>query len=314
MSGLAEDDLVAALRTHYGIAAISAELVPGGEDANAWVYRVEARQMQAPYLVKVRAAARRNEAAAAIPRHLHEGGVAHVVAPIHSAAGSLSVETAGFSLTVYPFIEGRTGTDAGLSERHWRALGSLTRCLHDDALPPNLLELLATETYRRAEIDTIRQIDTTISDRRFTGPLAAEVAAFWTSQRDRIRALAQRTEELGREVEGLSLPLVTCHADLHTWNMQIDGDDELWVVDWDEVVRAPKERDLMFVVGGIHADLIEPRQTAWFFEGMATSSSIRWLSCSTAARGPCRTSPRLARASSSRRNQTTKAGGTQLVC
>ena len=267
MSGLAEDDLVAALRTHYGIAATSAELVPGGEDANAWVYRVEARQMQTPYLVKVRTADRRNEAATAIPRYLHEGGVAHVVAPIRSAAGSLSVEAAGFSLTVYPFIEGRTGTDAGLSERHWRALGHIVRRLHDDVLPPNLLELLATETYRRAEIDTIRQIDNAVSARRFADPVQGEIAKFWVSQRDRMHDLTARTDELGRQLERRALPLVACHADLHTWNVMIDDSDGLWVVDWDEVVRAPKERDLMFVVGGIHSDLVAPHETALFFEG-----------------------------------------------
>ena len=65
----------------------------------------------------------------------------------------------------------------------------------------------------------------------------------------------------------LSLPLVLCHADLHTWNVMIDGDGELWLIDWDEVIRAPKERDLMFVVGGISTSLIQPHETEWFFEG-----------------------------------------------
>jgi spectinomycin phosphotransferase len=47
----------------------------------------------------------------------------------------------------------------------------------------------------------------------------------------------------------------------------IDRDGELWVVDWDEVTRAPKERDLMFFIGGIGADLIRPHETDWFLEG-----------------------------------------------
>ena len=47
----------------------------------------------------------------------------------------------------------------------------------------------------------------------------------------------------------------------------IDGDGELWLIDWDEVIRAPKERDLMFVVGGISTSLIQPHETEWFFEG-----------------------------------------------
>ena len=267
MSRLTEDDLVAALRKHYEIAATSAELVPGGEDANAWVYRVEAEQPPARYLVKVRAATGANELAVAIPRYLHESGLAHVVSPILSKSHSLLVEEAGSSLTIYPFIEGRTGTEAGLSESHWRTLGGLVKHLHRDSLPPHLIDLLATETYRRSEVDIVRQLDNVVLDRRFSDPLGNEVAAFWTAQRDQIQTLVERTEELGWQLEGLALPLVTCHADLHTWNVMIDADDELWVVDWDEVTRAPKERDLMFVVGGIHADLIKPHETACFFEG-----------------------------------------------
>jgi spectinomycin phosphotransferase len=266
MTGFPETDLADALRQHYEICVASVELVAGGEDIDASVYQVTAARPKARYLVKVRMGAA-NEAANAVPRYLNESGIAHVAAPIPSRTGALSVQAAGHSLTVYPFIDGRTGTEAGLSEQHWRALGDLMRRLHTDALPPQLLELLATETYRRAEIGTVRRIDDAVSTRRFADPLQAEVAGFWVTQRDRIHEVASRMEKLGRRLEQLALPLVTCHADLHTWNMLIDADDELRIVDWDEVVRAPRERDLMFVVGGIHVGLVAPQETAWFFEG-----------------------------------------------
>ncbi len=58
-----------------------------------------------------------------------------------------------------------------------------------------------------------------------------------------------------------------CHADLHTWNVVIDTEHRLWIVDWDEAVLAPKERDLMFVVGGISRSLIGPREEELFFRG-----------------------------------------------
>ncbi len=49
--------------------------------------------------------------------------------------------------------------------------------------------------------------------------------------------------------------------------MLIDDAGALWLVDWDEVILAPKERDLMFVVGGIGTGLVEPHETAWFLDG-----------------------------------------------
>jgi len=58
-----------------------------------------------------------------------------------------------------------------------------------------------------------------------------------------------------------------CHADLHTWNVLADAEQRLWVVDWDEAILAPKERDLMFVVGGIVHGLVTLRDTESFFQG-----------------------------------------------
>jgi spectinomycin phosphotransferase len=39
------------------------------------------------------------------------------------------------------------------------------------------------------------------------------------------------------------------------------------LVDWDEVILAPKERDLMFVIGGIGRGLVRATETARFLEG-----------------------------------------------
>ena len=102
---------------------------------------------------------------------------------------------------------------------------------------------------------------------------ADEQAAFWHAQREEIFALAARTEQLGPALKELALPYVLCHADLHTNNVIVDRDGELWVVDWDEPAHAPKERDLMFVVGGIHTSFVEPRETAWFLEGYGDSTT-----------------------------------------
>ena len=35
--------------------------------------------------------------------------------------------------------------------------------------------------------------------------------------------------------------------------MLLDAEGQVWIVDWDETVLAPRERDLMFVVGGASA-------------------------------------------------------------
>jgi len=46
-------------------------------------------------------------------------------------AGSLWVDLGELALTLHPFVSGRTGAEAGLSEAHWRALGALMRKVYD---------------------------------------------------------------------------------------------------------------------------------------------------------------------------------------
>jgi hypothetical protein len=42
-----------------------------------------------------------------------------------------------------------------------------------------------------------------------------------------------------------------CIMSWQTWNLLIDGDNALYLVDWDTLIFAPKERELMFVGSGL---------------------------------------------------------------
>jgi spectinomycin phosphotransferase len=43
--------------------------------------------------------------------------------------------------------------------------------------------------------------------------------------------------------------LVLCHSDIHAGNILIDTNNSFYIVDWDNPILAPKERDLMFIGG-----------------------------------------------------------------
>ncbi|HEX2623360.1 MAG TPA: phosphotransferase, partial [Phototrophicaceae bacterium] len=58
-------------------------------------------------------------------------------------------------------------------------------------------------------------------------------------------------ERLAAVLQTQSLELVLCHSDAHAGNLFIDAtSDALYLVDWDNPILAPVERDLMFVGGG----------------------------------------------------------------
>ena len=58
-----------------------------------------------------------------------------------------------------------------------------------------------------------------------------------------------------------------CHADIHAGNVLIDAKDDLYIVDWDTAMLAPKERDLMFVGGGVGGTWNKAKDEASFYQG-----------------------------------------------
>ena len=58
-----------------------------------------------------------------------------------------------------------------------------------------------------------------------------------------------------------------CHADIHGGNVLIDADGSIYIVDWDDPIMAPKERDLMFIGGGVANVWNNPHEEEVFYKG-----------------------------------------------
>ena len=58
-----------------------------------------------------------------------------------------------------------------------------------------------------------------------------------------------------------------CHSDIHAGNVLIDGNNTIYIVDWDEPIMAPKERDLMFIGGGVGNVWNKPHEEKLFYKG-----------------------------------------------
>jgi spectinomycin phosphotransferase len=256
----------AALRARYGVTAAVVTFLPIGNDSASSAYRADATD-GAAYFLKVRTGAGFSEASLAVPRFLRDQGVPHLLAPLETADGALWTRVDGFAMSAYPFVDGRVGADVGLSERHWRALGAMLRQAHACRLPPGLLPMMPREAFVPKQRDLIERLEAAVARTDLVDPAQRELAAFWRARRDDIRLVVARADALGRQLRQAPAPLVLCHADLHTWNVLLDTDQQLWVVDWDETILALKERDLMFMVGGIGGGQARPQETAWFLQG-----------------------------------------------
>jgi spectinomycin phosphotransferase len=82
-------------------------------------------------------------------------------------------------------------------------------------------------------------------------------------------------ETLGGVLQRRTLPYVVCHADLHPANLLRDPFGHVFVIDWDEVMLAPKERDFIFVKESL-ADSETLPGTPAFFQGYG-QTEIDWI-------------------------------------
>ena len=96
----------------------------------------------------------------------------------------------------------------------------------------------------------VRSLDIRIHAESFADPLAGAVAAAWRARRDTVWTLVERVEHLGESLMRNDPQQILCHAEVHTGNVLLDTDGRVWIADWDETRLAPRERDLMFVIGG----------------------------------------------------------------
>jgi spectinomycin phosphotransferase len=268
--GLSDESLRAALGARYGLAVTDLTFLPLGHDASAWVYRVETAGGP-PYFLKVRRHVT-NPSSLLVPHYLHDRGIAQVIAPLPTNTKTLWADVDGYALIVYPFVAATTGMDHGMAPRQWIDYGATLRRIHATSVAPDLARRMQRESFAPAGAGVVRELAAHIDGRTFTDPEAQALAAFWNERRGDIRTLLERAEDLGGRLAQQAPAFVLCHADIHTGNVLLDADQRVWIVDWDETLLAPKERDLMFVVGGISSELVGPHEEELFFQGYGATA------------------------------------------
>ncbi|HEX8861124.1 MAG TPA: phosphotransferase [Actinomycetes bacterium] len=260
---LAAEAVVRALERGYGIRVAEVEFLPIGNDPASWAYRVGTPSGR-DWFLKVRAGAMPG---AVVPALLHRQGVPNVLAPLPATGGAPAVALERFTLALYPMLDAVPGGVAGVSAAQWRQLGAAVERIHTLPVPAELARLLGRERFRPSRRELLPELERLLARPDPDDPLALELADIWHTHEKVIHALIERADRQGPWLARAGFPKGLCHGDLHTWNVLVDADQQLWIVDWDEAVLAPRERDLMFVVGGIAAGMVSPEDTRSFFQG-----------------------------------------------
>jgi spectinomycin phosphotransferase len=239
--------IAACLQNAYGVTAVQIMFLPLGADQNTAVYRIETANETA-YFLKLRSGVF-DETAVTLPQFLHDQGIRQIITLLTTKTGQLWTTLDAFTAILYPFVDGRNGREVKLSAAQWAEFGAALKKLHALAVPPAIKDHLRQEACSPRWREMVRMFSERVQSDVYDDPVALELAAFLRSRRAEILDLVQRAEQLAESLSREPLEFVLCHADIHASNVLVDGRDALYIVDWDDPLLAPKERDLMFIGG-----------------------------------------------------------------
>lgn len=257
--------IVSCLSAHYGIQAAKVTLLALGADRNARVYRAQTLN-QTSYFIKVKSG-HHPDTSSEIAELLRSAGVEQIIPPIKTLHGKLTHYIGDSTLIVYPFVDGQDGFHRALTEAQWIQLGKALKQIHALKVPSSMQNRIQKESYSAQWRDAVRSIYTHVETKPIADEVGAKLQLFMRKHLPDIKQLVDRAEQLGKQAQEHSPPFVLCHSDIHAGNVLMEGNTALYIVDWDDPIMAPKERDLMFVGGGVGNVWNKPHEETLFYEG-----------------------------------------------
>lgn len=256
--------ILSRLQQEYGLQDAQLQFLPIGADLGTVVYRVVADDGRA-YFLKLRKGFR--EITITVPVFLQAQNVAGMLTPLPTRSKGYWTDFDEYKMILYPFVEGKNGFERELTDNHRRTLGAVLRKIHQVQLPPELNEQIARGSFDPRWRESLRSLQKRAEESVFEDVWAVRLAEFMKNRRNAFDHLIDRTEELAAKLQHQPLELVLCHTDVHGGNILIGNDGGFYLVDWDDLLLAPKERDLMFIGGGIDTIWKSEQDESVFYEG-----------------------------------------------
>ena len=262
---ITEEDLRACLQEQYDLNPVTMTFLPLGRDYDAGIYLVESEQGTA-YALKVTSRPL-YEPRCLVPRYLNDQGIASVVAPIPTHSSALWTQLSAWTVIVYPWISGESSL-TGMTNEQWKQVGTIFQQIHQVRLSTGSFTSLRKEIFDPTEyVRWVRAFETQHDHTPNRGASTQLLRSSWLAHQSTIHTVVSSLEKLAEVLQSRPLPYVICHGDLHARNIIRNRAGRVFVIDWDEVILAPKERDFIFV---------KPPHANAFFQGYG-QTEIDWV-------------------------------------
>lgn len=272
---LSEQRIIECLKINYGIDIATLTSLLLGADMHASVYKAQTHD-QSSYFVKLKQE-HPHDISTIIIGVLRNAGIQHIIPIVKTIHGQDTQPIDDFTLIVSPFVDGCDGFSRDLTNDQWYTLGKVMKKIHEIKVPDAIQATIRQESYSPKWRQAVRSLYPLIESEPKGDTVAVNLLTFMKKHIDAIHRLVDRAEQLAQMAQDQSSQFVLCHSDLHGGNILIDKNDTLYIVDWDDPILAPKERDLMFIGGGVANVWNKPHEQALFYKGYGKTDVNRTL-------------------------------------
>lgn len=232
------------LEENYGFLVINLHFVKGGEAS--WGYKVETNDGEL-YFCKIHAGLTEHEKRFELTYKLfNDAGIKNITHPIKTKSGELVFYLDKYPTALFNFIEGSNSNDQPLNEKQRFALGQLLGNIHQ--AKKVIGEFSIKEDFRYGNMDrlleTLNRIDIYLKD---SSKYKSKTAELLLENKEKILKRVKELEDLGEKLKNQNIDFVICHSEPHAWNTMIDKSGEVYLIDWDDSLFAPKEKDLNMI-------------------------------------------------------------------
>lgn len=231
-----KNEVIHLIHQNGQIEITSLDIFPGGADPNAIVYKADAKDGKSYFVKQTQV----SQIGLEMIELMAKKGIEAIIPPLKT------INVKDGTIIVYPFIAGKNGFEKSLTPHQWIELGQTLRKIHDIDVPQAIQKKIRHEQYSSKWRDAVRSIFVRMESLTFQG----EMYRFMQEKMTDIEKLWIRADALSQKIKQTS-PNVLCHSDIHGGNVLMNDDQSIFIVDWDDPIMAPKERDLMFIGGGI---------------------------------------------------------------
>jgi spectinomycin phosphotransferase len=232
------------IEENYGFQVRDLAFIKGGEAS--WGYKVETNE-GVSYFCKIHTGLTEYEKRFELTYKLfNDAGIKNIPHPIKTTKGELVFYLNKYPTALFNFIEGSNANDQPLTDEQRFALGKLLGEIHQANRV--IGEFSIQEDFKYGNIDrlleTLNKIDIYLKD---SSVYKSKTAQLLLENKDKILKRIKELEELGEKLRSLNIDFVICHSEPHAWNTMIDEKGEVYLIDWDDSLFAPKEKDLNMI-------------------------------------------------------------------